>query len=508
MAATLTAITPRRAGLAAVAAAAAVVYLGALWNGFALDDLTIIVANPLVHGFSGVWRAFGASYFPPNIDVSAYRPLAVATYALDWTMRSTAWFHAVNLTWHVAASVLVAALAGRWAGDTAGLVAGIVFAVHPVHVEAVAYVVGRNELMAAVFTLLAVYAAVEHGSLLWSAAAMAAGVLSKENGAVAPGLIAWAWLAGVRPVPPRRKLASFVASWLALAVAYTALRVAVLHGFLGGGNPAPALLGQGPLTIRLTAVAALADVARLLVFPLALSADYSPDQRTAVHGLLDGRLLLGGLVLGLWALLLGWAWRRGRKVEAFGLGWIAIAYSPVANLLFPTQILIAERTLYLPSAGLAIALGAALRGLAARRLAAVAALVFVVGGLRTALRVPAWRDEHAAALALIRDAPRSYFAWQNLGWQHLRQGNFARAIEAFGISSRIYPSDARVYIAAAHAAYALGRTVLAESLVTKADGACERCVTYYYNQAWFARWRGDSSSADSLVAHARRLGRS
>src|SRR5207247_10867699 len=162
VAATLTPITPRRAGL--VAAAAAVVYLGALWNGFALDDLTIIVANPLVHGFSGVWRAFGASYFPPNIDVSAYRPLAVATYALDWTMRSTAWFHAVNLTWHVAASVLGAALAGRWAGDTAGLVAGIVFAVHPVHVEAVAYVVGRNELMAAVFPLLAVYAALEPGS--------------------------------------------------------------------------------------------------------------------------------------------------------------------------------------------------------------------------------------------------------------------------------------------------------------------------------------------------------
>ena len=186
--------------MAAVAAAAAVVYLGALWNGFALDDLTIIVANPLVHGFSGVWRAFGASYFPPNIDVSAYRPLAVATYALDWTMRSTAWFHAVNLTWHVAASVLVAALACRWAGDTAGLVAGIVFAVHPVHVEAVAYVVGRNELMAAVFTLLAVYAALEHGSVLWSGVAMAAGVLSKENGAVAPGLIAWAWRSEERRV--------------------------------------------------------------------------------------------------------------------------------------------------------------------------------------------------------------------------------------------------------------------------------------------------------------------
>src|SRR5207247_6260176 len=119
----------------------------------------------------------------------------------------------------------------------------------------------------------------------------------------------------------------------------TGLRVAVLHGFLGGGNPAPALLGQDSLTIRLTAIAAFADVARLLVFPLALSADYSPDQRTAVHGLLDGRLVLGVLVLGLWALLLGWAWRRGgeRKVGVFGLGWLAIACSRVATQPSPTQ---------------------------------------------------------------------------------------------------------------------------------------------------------------------------
>ena len=45
-------------------------------------------------------------------------------------------------------------------------------------------------------------------------------------------------------------------------------------------------------------------------------------------------------------------------MEAFGLGWIAIAFSPVANLLFPTGILVAERTLYLPSVGLALAVGA------------------------------------------------------------------------------------------------------------------------------------------------------
>jgi protein O-mannosyl-transferase len=491
---------------AAVAAAAAIVHLGVLWNLFVLDDLTIIVANPLVHNVSGVWQAFGAPYFPPNLDASVYRPLPIATYALDRIVGWTAWFHAVNLVWHVGATVLVAVLARRWMGDAAGLVAGMVFAVHPVHVEAVANVVGRNELMAALFTLLAVYAALDRGSVFWSAAAMAAGVLSKENAAVAPGLVAWAWLVGVRPVPSRPKLVAFVASWLVLGAVYTAARWAVLHGFAGPDvRVAPVFLGQDGFTIRLTAIAAVADVARLLIFPLALSADYSPDEWTAVRALWDGRLVLGVLVLAVWALLLALAWRRGRKVEAYGLGWMAIAYSPVANLLFPVQILIAERALYLPSAGLAIALGAALRGLAGRRLAAVGGLVFLLGGLRTALRVPAWRDDHAAALALLRDAPRSYFSWQNIGWQYLRAGRFERAMAAFRFSARIFPHDARSYIAAAHAAYALDRSVVADSLLAQADAACERCVTYYMNQASFARLRGDVASADSLVARARRL---
>ncbi|OLC47127.1 MAG: hypothetical protein AUH68_01535 [Gemmatimonadetes bacterium 13_1_40CM_4_69_5] len=489
-----------------VAAAAALVYVAVLWHGFVLDDLSIILANPVVHSLSGVWQAFGTSYFPSNIDVSAYRPLTVATYALDWSTHSMAWFHAVNLMWHVGASVLVAVLARRWAGEAAGLVAGLVFAVHPVHVEAVANVVGRNELMAAVFTLLAVYAALERGSVGWSVAAMAAAVLSKENGAVAPGLVAWAWLLGVRPAPPRRKLAMFVASWLLLGVAYLGLRWSVLHGFLRGpGNTAPVFLGEDALGIRLTATAALGDVARLLLFPLALSADYSPDHRTAVHRLLDARLGFGVLVLSLWALLLVVAWRRGRKVEAFGLGWIPIAYAPVANLLFPIQILIAERTLYLPSVGLALALGAACRGLVGRRLAAVAALVVVLGGTRSVLRVPVWREQHSVALGLIRDAPRSYFTWRYVGWDHLWSGRYDRAIQALRVSSGIFPHDARVYIAAAHAEYALHHPAAAESLLSRADAECERCVTLYRSEAFFCRMRGDSVTADWLTAHERSL---
>jgi len=153
-------LSPKRLYLA-VGASAFVSYAGSLWNRFALDDVYIVVLNPVVHAPSGLWRAFGASYWAGNINTTVYRPLAVASYALDWIIGAAPWFHLVNVLWHVAAAVLVAALVRRWAGDAAALIAGVLFAVHPVHVEAVANVVGRNELMAAVFVVLAVYAALE-----------------------------------------------------------------------------------------------------------------------------------------------------------------------------------------------------------------------------------------------------------------------------------------------------------------------------------------------------------
>src|SRR5439155_9527283 len=104
-------LTPKRLYLA-VAASAVVVYLGALRNGFALDDVSIILSNPLVQAPSGLWRAFGTPYWWQYGVM--YRPLPIATYVLDHIVQKAWWFHLVNLAWHAAASVAVAALAQRW----------------------------------------------------------------------------------------------------------------------------------------------------------------------------------------------------------------------------------------------------------------------------------------------------------------------------------------------------------------------------------------------------------
>src|SRR2546429_4940900 len=105
-------------------------------------------------------------------------------------------------------------------------------------------------------------------------------------------------------------------------------------------------VGEPGLTVRLTAVSAFTDVLRLLIFPLTLRVDYSPEERTVVTTPLDWRFA-GGLVCAFaWGGALGVAWKRARKLEAFGLGWTAIALLPVANLLHTARVYPAQRPPY------------------------------------------------------------------------------------------------------------------------------------------------------------------
>ena len=490
----------------AVAASALVVYLGALWNGFALDDISIIALNPRVHEWAGLWQAFREPYWPQALGAAMYRPLAIASYVLDWQVGPVAWMHAVNLLWHAGASVAVAGVVKRWTGSAEGaLLAGLVFAVHPLHVEAVANIVGRADLMCALFALLSVYTALVRDRLWWSVAALALGLLSKESAAIVPALIVWGWIVGIGR-PDRNRRWGYAASWVVLGAVYLLVRWSILHPYTRLLHLAPAFVDASPLDVRFTAVAALADVTRLLVFPLTLRVDYSPAERTLLTTLLDARFALGLLCAVTWVALVWLAWRRGRRVEAFGLGWIAIAFLPVANLLFPTGVLVAERTLYLPSIGLAIAAGAWLKALPARRLALIAGAVFLAGGARTALRVPIWRNSRTVTLSVLEDSPRSFSGPARMVGIYLAEGRPVEALEAFRVATEIYDRVPPVFLQGADAAFTLGQARLADSLLARMEQLCDRCQFYYRYEAGVALARGDTAVADSFLVRARRLG--
>jgi len=298
---------------------------------------------------------------------------------------------------------------------------------------------------------------------------------------------------------------AYVAGWGVVAIVYLAVRSIILHPYSREEHLAAVFIGANPLSVRLTTLAALADIARLLVFPLKLRVDYSPAEYTLVTSVLDGRFLIGVLCFLLWAGSLALAWKRRRRVEAYGLGWIAIAFLPVANLFFPTGVLVAERTLYLPSVGLALAVGAWLKDIPSRWYWTVVCGIALLGGTRTALRVPVWVNSRSAALSVLNDSPNSFSGPARMIGIYLANHEPEKALDAFRESTAIFDRVPQVFLQGADAAFALGQPRLADSLLGRMEQLCYRCLYYYDYEAGTARVRGDNAVAESLLVRRRRL---
>ena len=244
----------KRIALGLGAAMAALVFANAVGNGFVLDDRGIIVGNPLVTSPATAWRAFALPYWPVELGGGQYRPLGIVSFALDWLISGgdARWFHAVNVLWHVAATVLVWLLAAELLAPMAAAFAALVFAVHPVHVEAVSSVVGRLEPMATVFILLALLA--HRKRSYWAPLWFALALLAKESAIVLIALTCAHDLLLERD----RRAAFRARRWLyaaygGAAVAYVAVLAAVFSG-QSLSAPARAFVGASA-TDRLVIVA-------------------------------------------------------------------------------------------------------------------------------------------------------------------------------------------------------------------------------------------------------------
>ncbi len=132
-------------------------YGNSLGNGFAFDDVLIIEDNPVVTE-SDIGAAMATPYWPMAVEgTGLYRPVAVASYAAEWELfgGNTLGFHAVSVVSHGLVSLLVFMLLLEFFSTGGALAGASIFAVHPVHTEVVANVVGRAELYTAIFYLAA-----------------------------------------------------------------------------------------------------------------------------------------------------------------------------------------------------------------------------------------------------------------------------------------------------------------------------------------------------------------
>lgn len=459
-------IRDSRRTLAIFAALVAIaVYINSLANGFALDDVFIIELNNRAHDPLDFDRIWLTPYWPfYGQELGLYRPTIIFLYALQWVAGGgEPWvFHLTSITLHALVTVLVFLLLARLAEPVPALVGALIFAVHPVHTEAVANVVGQAEIVGAAAVLGACLlhvtrrpgAGVSWPRILGLIVLYLTALSTKESTVVLPALLVVLDFVQRRVTPSFRELARYAHAMLmpmfllaaALAV-YLLVRLDVMSGTVIGVDAAPAMPYIREEYRILNALRAFPEFLRLLFFPLDLSSDYTPavilpvdDVRPMV--ILGAALLAAVTAL---ALLTPWLPRLG-----FPAAWFLITMLTVLNLFFPIGVIVAERTLYLPSVAfsalVAFAWSAAAphASVGARRLAPVAAvLVIVAMGARTWIRNPDWKDTPTVWEAVYRDHPESYRAQWVRAALMAEFGQPDLAAQHYRLAYRIYSRDSQ-----------------------------------------------------------------
>jgi hypothetical protein len=439
---------------------------GGLAGDFTYDDKAIVRDNPRIHAPERVAEIFTAQYFggPPGTG-TAYRPALLLSFAVQWWIHGgrPAAFLAVNLALHILVTILLAVLLLRLdLPSPTAVAAALLFAVHPIHVESVASVVGRGETQAAALAIGSILlglsfvdGARRRGLALATALIFyLAACLTKESAAVTPALLALGltWRAeGSLAARLRQALTGGAAFWAGSAVVLAGVfgaRAAVLGGTLKGSRtvifPLENPLAPLPALDRvLNASLVFFRYLGRLAFPLRLSSDESAWSIPVVG---RGDLLAWAAIL-LLALLVAVSLARlsSGVPAAFGFLFLGLAALPASNLLFPTGTIFAERLMYLPAAGFCVIVASWVFG-PAREVAgvsfprlAVFATVVLLFAARTVVREPVWWSDEALFANMIRVSPKSAKAHYDFAYMAAGIGRPERALEEYTRASEIYP---------------------------------------------------------------------
>ncbi|MFO7638954.1 MAG: tetratricopeptide repeat protein [bacterium] len=408
--------------LTGVAIVAVAIYLPTIDYDFVWDDTSLIANNqslaearPWELLSRGFWH--GAEDPPEGPSTTYYRPLTTLSFWVDLKLANLnpGWFHLVNVLLNTLVALLVALIVREllsstiWAG-----VAGLLFATHSSHVEAVAFVSGRTDLLLALFLCLAAFGLLRglrkrNPHWYWLVpVAYALALFSKETAILFP------LLAAATPTLTGtghgRKHWLAVGGCLLVAFGWWLLRAGAV------GQSLPVAFGPGLVATANELTNDLGLYLRMFVWPFRHQVKYPADP---AFSQLTTYAIAALLFLVTMPLL---AARRRYRVALFGFLWAVAFLLPVINII-PLGPQAAERLLYLPSAGLIMILVTlASRGLPGRprfRIAAgVLLLLFSATlGIDTLLRSRIWRNELKLYTTMVReapDAPSPYFNLANV----------------------------------------------------------------------------------------------
>ena len=419
-------------------------YATALSNGFVSDDHFQLLGNPLVTDWSRLPQIFihHVWAFAGGQTSNYYRPLQTVVYLLLHSLVgfSPFAFHLAIVLLHAWNTLLVYRLARRLlTSEPAALVAAVLFAVHPIHSEAVVWIAVLPDVLMTTFVLTALLyfvrwdAAPDGKQVVAIAALFFLALLTKEPGAMLlPLLAGYELLYLRRPIGEIvRRNGKLYATCVGAFGVYLALRVNALGGI------APA---QG-VHYKLSGVALLLNAGSVLL--QYFGELFAPIHLNYFHYFEPTTSTLP-LVAVVFLLVLAVVLCRSRLVN-YALFLVLVPLLPALNLNGVGENVVAERYLYLPSVGFVLLAAAAWHWLAARnRLAAWAAVgVAVVASAAIVLpRNLEWSDDERLLTATIALSPKALAPLSDLGSYHYARGEYDAAIENYQAALQLQPNNA------------------------------------------------------------------
>lgn len=401
---------------AAGAGVAIALYAVTLWGTFIYDDRWVVQQDPRLHSAAG-WKQYLTRAYIEDAADNLWRPLTSLTYWAQYqTGTAQPWaLHAVNVLLMAGVCWLVGVLGCHLAGARAGLAAAVLFAAHPVHVEAVAYLVGRAETLCAVFLLGAMV-------LLWKrpltmgravgcfGCAMMA-MLCKEQGVLAPLLLVALWWArgGEREKAERRALLVLALLFLWGWASYIVYRERMLPWAWEvewiDWTINPVVRAEGWSRVGLP-FALLGRCAALLVAPVKLSPEYGAAVIMPTLSPADPYLWIGCAAVVIWLAALTWSWRRGDRVMVFALAGMALTWGVVSNVML-IGVGFGERLAFKPSIFFVLLVAHLGARVERRWIGLVAGVVVVLMAVRTVSYAARWDDRESFYRVSLAEQPRS-----------------------------------------------------------------------------------------------------
>ena len=420
-----------------------------LWGGFVWDDNIFIKSDP-VREVSGLWQIW---FSPGDIeDEDHYLPLTYTTFWLEHKLwgYAPAGYHIVNVLLHLANTLLVWHIL-RWLAVPGAWVVAAVFAVHPLHVESVAWVIERKDVLSGLFYLAAALAWMRFvekprpGRYACSLTLYAAALLSKSIAITLPAalLIGHWWKQDRVTSMDVLRIVPFFMIGLAYAVGDLSLSRSI--------NPVS--LDYSLIERTLLAAYVLWFYAGKLLWPMGLAVIY-PHWDIRVGDPLAWGYLIAAIAL---AVAL-WRFRQqlGRGPLAGAL-FFAVTLSPVLGFVdhgYMTYAFVADRFQYLAGIGvMAVVISAVaysvrrLSGIWQKGALGVAAVALVVLGMLTWRQASIYRDEETFNRHIIALNPQAENAHFHLGNALYEQGRYEEALDEYRVAIAQRPNYAKVHVA-------------------------------------------------------------